>query len=41
MKKALADNKTEEGFIEAMKKAYPGLAGENNLTELTKTLYKK
>lgn len=41
MKKALADNKTEEGFIEAMKKAYPGLAGENNLTELAKTLYKK
>ena len=40
MKKALADNKTEGGFIAAMKKAYPGLAGENNLPELAKTLYK-
>lgn len=41
MKQALADNKTEDGFIAAMKKAYPGLAGENNLPELAKTLYKK
>lgn len=41
MKKALADNTTEGGFIAAMKKAYPGLAGENNLPELAKTLYRK
>lgn len=41
MKKTLADNKTEDGFIAAMKRSYPGLAGENNLPDLAKTLYKK
>lgn len=41
MKKALADNKTEDGFIATMKKAYPGLAGENNLPDLAKALYAK
>lgn len=40
MKKLLAENKTPEAFIEAMKKAYPNLPGAEGLGELTKALYK-
>lgn len=41
MKKLLAKNKTPETFIEAMKKAYPGLSGAEGLSELANVLYKK
>lgn len=40
MKRLLAENKTEETFIEAMKKAYPDLPEADGLTELAKALYK-
>ena len=40
MKKLLAENKTPEAFIEAMKKAYPNLPGAEGLVELAKGLYK-
>ncbi len=40
MKKLLAENKTPEAFIEAMKKAYPNLPGAEGLVELAKALYK-
>lgn len=41
MKKLLAKNKMPETFIEAMKKAYPGLSGAEGLSELANVLYKK
>lgn len=40
MKKLLTENKTQEAFIEAMKKAYPNLPGADGLGELAKALYK-
>lgn len=40
MKELLAENKTEASFVEAMKKAYPGLPGADGLGELAKVLYK-
>ena len=40
MKQLLSANNTQEGFIAAMKQAYPGLPGEANLQELAKALYK-
>lgn len=40
MKRLLAENKTPETFIEAMKKAYPNLSGSEGLGELAKALYK-
>lgn len=40
IKKLLAENKTPEAFIEAMKKAYPNLPGAEGLGELAKALYK-
>lgn len=40
MKELLADNSTEASFVEAMKKAYPGLPGADGLGELAKVLYK-
>lgn len=39
MRKLLAASSDEASFIEAMKKAYPNLPGEENLPELAKTLY--
>lgn len=40
MKELLAANKTAQDFVEAMKKAWPGLTGEAGLTDLGKNLYK-
>ena len=40
MKELVNANKTQEGFISAMKQTYPELAGEANLQELGKALYK-
>ena len=40
MKELLAANKTAQDFVEAMKKAWPGLPGEAGLTDLGKALYK-
>lgn len=40
MKSIIAINKTADSFIEAMKKAYPGLPGESGLTDLANALYK-
>lgn len=40
MKKLLAENKTAETFVGAMKKAYPELPGAEGLEELAKALYK-
>lgn len=40
MKKLLAENKTADTFVEAMKKAYPDLPGAEGLGELAKALYK-
>lgn len=40
MKKLLAENKTAETFVGAMKKAYPELPGAEELEELAKALYK-
>ena len=39
MKKLFSESKSAPDFIEAMKKAYPGLPGESNLENLAKTLY--
>ena len=39
MKKLLAENKTAEKFVGAMKKAYPDLPGAEGLEELAKALY--
>lgn len=39
IKKLLAENKTQESFIDAVKKAFPSLPGENNLPGLAKALY--
>ena len=40
MKKILADSKTTDVFIDAMKKAYPNLQGESELKKLAESLYK-
>ena len=40
MKELLAENKTVQTFVDAMKEAYPGLAGEAGLEELGNALYK-
>lgn len=40
MKELLAANKTAQDFVEAMKKAWPELTGEDGLTDLGKALYK-
>lgn len=40
MKEILTANKSSQDFVDAMKKAYPGLLGEAGLEELGKTLYK-
>ena len=40
MKELLAANRTAQSFVEAMKEAYPGLAGEAGLEELGKALCK-
>lgn len=40
VKKLLAENKTPEKFIEAIKEAYPDLPGAEGLGELAKALYK-
>ena len=40
VKKLLAENSTPEAFVEAMKKAYPGLPGEAGLEDLANALYK-
>lgn len=40
MKEILTANKSSQDFVDAMKKAYPGLPGEAELEDLGKTLYK-
>ena len=40
MKELLAANRTAQTFVDAMKEAYPGLAGEAGLEELGNALYK-
>lgn len=40
MKKLLAENKTADAFVEAMKKAYPDLPGAEGLGEQANALYK-
>lgn len=40
MKEVLAANRTAEAFVDAMKKAFPGLPGEAGLVDLGKALYK-
>lgn len=35
-----SENSTPEAFVEAMKKAYPGLPGEAGLEDLANALYK-
>lgn len=40
MKEILAANKSSQDFVDAMKKAYPGLPGEAGLEDLGKALYK-
>ena len=40
MKEMLAANKSSQDFVDAMKKAYPGLPGEAGLEDLGKALYK-
>lgn len=40
MKRIIGTNKTADSFVEAMKKAYPGLSGETGLTDLANALYK-
>ena len=40
VKKLLAENSTAEAFVEALKKAYPGLPGEAGLEDLANALYK-
>lgn len=39
MKELLAENKTAQTFVDAMKQAYPGLPGEAGLEDLGKALY--
>lgn len=39
MRRVLAENKTQEAFVEAMKDAYPDLPGAEGLGELAKALY--
>lgn len=39
MKKLLNENQTAQDFIDALKKAYPGLPGEDGLKEIGKALY--
>ena len=39
MKELLGENQTPQAFVEAMKKAYPGLPGEAGLEDLGKALY--
>lgn len=39
MKELLAENKTAQTFVDAMKQAYPGLPGEAGLEDLSKALY--
>ena len=39
MKKALQENASADGFVEAMKKAYPGLPGEDGLADVAAALY--
>lgn len=39
MKELLAANSTADSFVDAMKKAYPGLPGEAGLPDLAKALY--
>ena len=38
MKELLAANNTVQAFVEAMKRAYPGLPGEAGLEDLGKAL---
>lgn len=40
MKETFAKNKSAQAFADAMKKAYSGLPGESELTDLAKALYK-
>ena len=40
MKELLADNKTAQAFVDAMKRAYPELPGEAGLEDLGNVLYK-
>lgn len=40
MKELLAANKSSQDFVDAMKKAYPGLPGEAGLEDLGKALYR-
>ena len=40
MKELFNSNPTPQAFVEAMKKAYPGLPGEAGLEDLSKALYK-
>ena len=40
MKELLAENKTAQAFVDAMKQAWPGLPGEAGLEDLGKALYK-
>lgn len=40
MKELLAENKTAGTFVDAMKKAWPGLPGEAGLVDLAKALYR-
>lgn len=40
MKELLAENQTAEAFVDAMKKAWPGLPGEAGLEDLADALYK-
>lgn len=40
MKEILTANKSSQDFVDAMKKAYPGLPGEAGLEDLGKALYK-
>ena len=40
VKELLAANQTAQGFVDALKSAYPGLPGEAGLSDLGKALYK-
>ena len=40
VKELLHANATAQSFVEAMKKAYPGLPGEAGLTDLGNALYR-
>lgn len=41
MKQSLKENTTVDTFVNAMKKAYPGLSGEEGLGTLAEALYKQ